>query len=58
MVVLGGMGNIKGCIISAIILSLLPEVLRGFQSYRMLIFGALLVLIMIFKPEGLILKKK
>lgn len=54
MVVLGGMGSIPGAIISAIILIILPEVLRGFASYRMLIFGAALVAMMVFRPQGLI----
>lgn len=54
MVVLGGMGSIPGAIIGAAILIILPEVLRGFASYRMLIFGAALVAMMIFRPQGLI----
>ena len=54
MVVLGGMGSIPGAIIGAVILIILPEVLRGFASYRMLIFGAALVAMMIFRPQGLI----
>jgi branched-chain amino acid transport system permease protein len=54
MVVLGGMGSIPGAITGAIILIVLPEVLRGFASYRMLIFGAALVAMMVFRPQGLI----
>ena len=54
MVVLGGMGSIIGSIVSAIFLTLLPELLRGFAAYRMLIYSLLLVLVMIFKPKGLI----
>ena len=54
MVVLGGMGSIPGAIIGAAILIILPEVLRGFASYRMLIFGAALVAMMLFRPQGLI----
>jgi branched-chain amino acid transport system permease protein len=54
MVVLGGMGSIPGVIVGACILYLLPEGLRQFQLYRMLIFGAVLVMMMIFRPQGLI----
>ncbi len=54
MVVLGGMGSISGVIIAAMILILVPEYLRAFSEYRMLIFGAVMVLMMIFKPQGLV----
>ncbi|MDO9042130.1 MAG: branched-chain amino acid ABC transporter permease [Desulfocapsaceae bacterium] len=54
IVVLGGMGSIVGVICSALILTLLPEYLRALSEYRMLAFGAILVAMMIFKPEGLI----
>lgn len=47
-VVLGGMGNIRGSIISAVILTLLPELLRGLQDYRMLIYSIVLIVMMIF----------
>ena len=54
VVVLGGMGSILGVIIGALILILLPEYLRAFSEYRMLVFGALLVLMMVFRPGGII----
>src|SRR3972149_4022587 len=54
MVVLGGMGSIPGAIFGAMIIIILPEVLRGFAAYRMLIFGASLVAMMVFRPQGLI----
>ncbi len=54
IVVLGGMGSIVGVIIAALALILLPEYLRAFAEYRMLVFGAVLVLMMIFRPQGLI----
>ena len=54
IVVLGGMGSIIGVIISALILILLPEYLRAFSQYRMLIFGTVLVVVMIFRPGGII----
>ncbi|MBF0451438.1 MAG: branched-chain amino acid ABC transporter permease [Candidatus Magnetomorum sp.] len=54
IVVLGGMGSILGVILAAFILILLPEYLRAFSEYRMLIFGASMVLMMVFRPQGLI----
>ncbi len=57
-VVLGGMGSIPGVIIGALGLILIPEYLRAFSDYRMLIFGAVLVIMMVFRPGGLIQKKR
>ena len=54
MVVLGGMGSILGVIIASLALKLLPEYLRAFAEYRMVVFGAVMVLMMIFRPQGLI----
>lgn len=54
MVVLGGMGSISGVIIAAVILIMAPEYLRAFSEYRMLIFGAIMVVMMIFRPQGLV----
>lgn len=54
IVVLGGMGSILGVILGALILILLPEELRAFSQYRMLIFGASMVLMMVFRPQGII----
>ncbi|VEN73598.1 leucine/isoleucine/valine transporter subunit; membrane component of ABC superfamily [Candidatus Desulfarcum epimagneticum] len=54
IVVLGGMGSILGVITGAFILILLPEYLRAFSEYRMLVFGILLVMMMVFKPDGII----
>lgn len=51
IVVLGGMGSIRGSIIAAIILRALPEVLREFNDYRMLIYSILLIVIMIFNAN-------
>lgn len=47
-VVLGGIGNIRGSIISAIVLTLLPELLRGLSDYRMLIYAIVLIIMMLF----------
>jgi len=54
MVVLGGMGSIPGIILGAFLLITLPEIFREFQDYRMLAFGAALVVMMIFRPQGLL----
>ena len=54
MVVLGGMGSIAGVVIAALILILAPEYLRAFSDYRMLLFGAIMVIMMLFRPQGLI----
>ena len=48
MVVLGGMGNIKGSIVAAILLTVLPEVLRGASDYRMLVYAIVLIAMMLF----------
>ena len=51
-VVLGGMGNMRGVVLGAVVISLLPELLRDFSSYRYLAFGILLVIVMVFRPQG------
>jgi branched-chain amino acid transport system permease protein len=53
-VILGGMGTIPGAVLGASILFVLPEKLREFADYRLLIFGLALVVIMRFRPQGLI----
>ncbi|MCL2872668.1 MAG: high-affinity branched-chain amino acid ABC transporter permease LivM [Betaproteobacteria bacterium] len=53
IVVLGGMGSQRGVILAALVLTLLPEFARGFAEYRMLVFGAVMVLMMIWRPQGL-----
>jgi branched-chain amino acid transport system permease protein len=58
IVVLGGMGSTLGVVLAAIILTLLPEFLREFADYRMLIYGTLLVVMMIWRPQGLIKFKR
>ncbi len=54
MVVLGGMGNIWGAMLGALVLGTLPELLRSFAAYRMLIFGVIMILMMIFRPQGIL----
>jgi len=52
-VVLGGAGNIPGVILGAFLVGWVPEVSREFSQYRVLVFGAVLVALMIFRPQGL-----
>ena len=54
MVVLGGMGSFTGAILAATVLTILPELLRSFSEYRMIVYSLLLIVIMIFRPEGLL----
>lgn len=54
MVVVGGVGTLRGPIFGAILLRLLPELLRGLVDYRFTVYGALLVLMMLFQPMGLL----
>jgi ABC-type branched-subunit amino acid transport system permease subunit len=54
LVIIGGMGSIPGVILGAVVLAGLPELLRQLESYRLLAFGGLLVLVMLVRPEGLL----
>ncbi|KAF1054496.1 MAG: hypothetical protein GAK43_00853 [Stenotrophomonas maltophilia] len=54
IVVLGGMGSTLGVVIAAFVLTVTPELLRSFADYRVLLFGMLMVLMMIWRPRGLI----
>lgn len=54
MVVLGGLGSISGAVLAAIVVTLLPEWLRGVAEYRMIIYALALILMMIFRPQGLL----
>jgi len=53
-VVLGGMGSTVGVVIAAFVLTIAPELLRSFADYRVLLFGVLMVVMMIWRPRGLI----
>jgi branched-chain amino acid transport system permease protein len=53
IVVLGGMGSQVGVVLAAIAVTILPELAREFSEYRMLIFGAAMVLMMVWRPQGL-----
>ena len=54
MVSIGGLGSIEGSVLGAILLTVLPEAFRGFESYRMIIYALALILIMIFRPQGIL----
>ncbi|MEU7000757.1 branched-chain amino acid ABC transporter permease [Nonomuraea sp. NPDC046570] len=52
-VVLGGMGSVPGVVIGAVVISVLPELLRDFADYRYFAFGVLLIVFMLFRPQGI-----
>ncbi|MEO1442947.1 MAG: branched-chain amino acid ABC transporter permease [Chloroflexota bacterium] len=54
LIIVGGMGSIPGVVIGAVVLIGLPELLREFSEYRFLLYGALLVYMMVSRPEGLV----
>jgi branched-chain amino acid transport system permease protein len=58
MVVVGGTGNPVGVIVGASLISTLPEVLRGLEKYRLLVYGAILVVTMVFRPQGLLPERR
>ena len=53
MVIFGGLGSTFGSFLGAIVLSVIPELLRSFSLYRQLIYGVLLVVLMLVRPQGL-----
>jgi len=54
MVILGGLGNIPGIILGAVLLSILPEFLREYGAYRMMSYGLILIVLMALRPQGLL----
>jgi len=54
MIILGGLGSIVGSVIGAILLTVLPEGLRQFAEYRMVVYSLLLIILMITRPQGLL----
>lgn len=54
MVVLGGLGSVPGAVLGAVVLGAAPELLRFMEQYRMLVYGVLLVVLMVFRPNGLL----
>ena len=57
-VVIGGMGSIWGSILGAAAIVVIPSVLRGVEEYRFFVFGAVLVIMMIFRPQGILPSKR
>jgi branched-chain amino acid transport system permease protein len=58
LVIIGGMGSIWGVVLGAVALITLPDILRQFSDYRMLLFGLLLIIMMIARPDGFIPAKR
>lgn len=58
IVVLGGGGSTVGVVTAAVVITLLPEVLREFSDYRIILFGGLMVVMMIWKPRGFVVAKR
>jgi branched-chain amino acid transport system permease protein len=54
MVILGGLGSLPGSVIGAILMTLIPEALRGFQQARMMLYGLVLAGVVIFRPSGIL----
>jgi len=53
MVILGGMGRTAGVVLAAVLLTVLPEALRGFSEYRMIVYALLIIIMMMLRPQGL-----
>lgn len=58
IVILGGMGSLSGSILASIVLVSLPEVLRSLEDYRFLLYSTLLIVMMLFRPQGLLGQKE
>ena len=54
MIALGGLGSLPGAVLGAVVITVLPELFREFSEYRMVIYSLALILIMIFRPQGLL----
>jgi len=54
MIVLGGLGSVSGAVLAAVVLTILPEALRDFRDYRMVVYALSLILMMILRPQGLL----
>ncbi|MGI5887990.1 MAG: branched-chain amino acid ABC transporter permease [Oscillospiraceae bacterium] len=57
-VVLGGMGSMTGSVLAAVFLTVVPELLRGLSKYRMIVYSLLLIIVMIYRPSGLMGSKE
>jgi branched-chain amino acid transport system permease protein len=58
MVIIGGSGSLGGVLLGATLIVALPEVFRDFLLYRMLVFGLALMVLMVFRPEGLLVRRR
>ena len=58
IVVLGGGGSTLGVVVAAVVITLLPEVLREFSSFRIILFGGMMVVMMIWRPRGFVTAKR
>jgi branched-chain amino acid transport system permease protein len=54
MVIIGGLGSVTGSLVGAFFLTFLPEIFREFSTWRMVIYGLAVVLVMVFRPQGLL----
>jgi branched-chain amino acid transport system permease protein len=57
MVIIGGMGSLAGVVLGAIVIVALPEVFRELQAYRLLVFGLMLMVLMVFRPQGILVPR-
>jgi branched-chain amino acid transport system permease protein len=57
MVIIGGMGSLAGVVLGAAVIVALPEIFRELAAYRMLVFGLMLMLLMIFRPQGILVPR-
>jgi branched-chain amino acid transport system permease protein len=57
MVIIGGMGSLAGVILGAVVIVALPELFRELQAYRLLVFGLMLMVLMIFRPQGILVPR-
>jgi branched-chain amino acid transport system permease protein len=57
MVILGGMDNVFGVIIGAVLLTILPEKFRAFEDFRLLVYGVIVVAMLMFRPQGIFPQK-
>jgi branched-chain amino acid transport system permease protein len=58
LIIVGGMGNIPGVVVGSVLLVGIPNILREFEEYRLLMYGALLIFMMLYKPEGFLPSKQ
>ncbi len=54
MVILGGMGNVRGVILGAVIMIVIPEKFRAFQDFRLMIYGIVILAVLMYRPTGLL----